>query len=188
LVKGAKFAKLLGSGGDGGFSFLPNFSVYAILIAWENEELADEFFKTNTIYLNYLQRSFFQKSYHLNTLSAHGFWDGKQPFEHKKLKTDGQIAVLTRAKIRLSKIFQFWQNVKPTSQLLKNSDGLLFSVGIGELPWVQQATFSVWENTDFMIKYAYQNEHHTKVIKKTRELGWYSEELFARFELQKNNE
>jgi hypothetical protein len=31
--------------------------------------------------------------------------------------------------------------------------------------------------------YAYQNPHHAEMVRKTRSLGWYSEELFARFEI-----
>lgn len=182
-IKGVKFAKLLGSGGKGGFSVLPNFSIYAILISWENEQDANNFLKTNPIYLNFVKHSFLQKEILLGSLAAHGFWDGQQPFNSTENKPNGQIAVITRAKIRLTKLLQFWAYVKPTSESLKNSEGLIFSIGIGELPWVQQATFSIWENKEAMANYAYKNKAHVEVIKKTREQRWYSEELFARFEI-----
>jgi hypothetical protein len=32
-----------------------------------------------------------------------------------------------------------------------------------------------------MKAYAYRSRYHSEVVKKTRELGWYKEELFARF-------
>ena len=32
-----------------------------------------------------------------------------------------------------------------------------------------------------MQTYAYQGQFHSQVVRKTRELGWYKEELFARF-------
>ncbi|MCB0555957.1 MAG: hypothetical protein KDD02_20595, partial [Phaeodactylibacter sp.] len=44
-----------------------------------------------------------------------------------------------------------------------------------------QATFSLWENSQFMKQYAYQSPQHQEVIRRTRQLGWYKEELFARF-------
>ena len=34
---------------------------------------------------------------------------------------------------------------------------------------------------DAVQHYAYQNQKHSEVVKKTRELGWYKEELFSRF-------
>jgi hypothetical protein len=33
-----------------------------------------------------------------------------------------------------------------------------------------------------MMDYAYNNKAHKKVIKLTRQLNWYKEEMFARFE------
>jgi hypothetical protein len=59
---------------------------------------------------------------------------------------------------------------------------LVFSKGIGEFPLLMQATFSLWKSAESMMDYAYKNPKHTEMVKKTRELGWYSEELFARFE------
>lgn len=32
-----------------------------------------------------------------------------------------------------------------------------------------------------MMQYAYTSQYHKEVVQKTRELGWYKEELFARF-------
>ena len=59
--------------------------------------------------------------------------------------------------------------------------GLIFSKGIGEWPIFMQATFSFWEKGKHMMDYAYSNKKHADMVKKTRELGWYSEELFSRF-------
>lgn len=63
--------------------------------------------------------------------------------------------------------------------------GLIFSVGIGELPLIQQATFSIWENIEAMTDYAYKSPQHKKVIQMTQKINWYKEELFARFLITK---
>jgi spheroidene monooxygenase len=44
------------------------------------------------------------------------------------------------------------------------------------------ATFSVWESVDGLNAFAYQQKNHVSAIKLTRELNWYKEELFSRFQ------
>ena len=183
-VEGLSFSKLLGSGGKQGFSILPNLGLYGLLCVWKNEASATHFFQENSIFKNFEHHSSTHQTILLKTLSSHGKWDGVEPFEHLKEKATGKIAVITRAKIKLSKLWQFWQFVHPVSKDMYKKDGLIFSVGIGELPLIQQATFSIWESTEKMMEYAYKDAPHKQVIQKTRELGWYSEELFARFSIE----
>ena len=47
---------------------------------------------------------------------------------------------------------------------------------------IQMATFSIWKNMEALKKFAYQSEAHKVAIQKTRELDWYSEEMFCRFQ------
>jgi hypothetical protein len=54
-------------------------------------------------------------------------------------------------------------------------------VGIGELPLVEQATFSVWSNAEALEGFAYRSPGHAKRIRETHKYGWYSEEQFTRF-------
>jgi hypothetical protein len=94
---------------------------------------------------------------------------------------------LTRASIRLSKASQFWQNVPEVSKKMLEAKGYLYSIGIGEVPFLKQSTFSIWETEADMVNFAYKQREHAEVIKKTKKLDWYSEELFARFEIVKLN-
>lgn len=182
-VEGLEFSKLLGSGGVKGFSILPNWGLYGLLCVWENTATAHNFFSNHAIFRDFKSKSVAHQNIFLESLSSHGKWDGKNPFANPKKKTEGKIAVITRGKIKLGKLWQFWRFVRPASKDMEGKEGLIFSVGIGELPLIQQATFSVWENTAKMMQYAYKSQQHTQVIQKTRELGWYSEELFARFSI-----
>jgi hypothetical protein len=175
------FSKLMGSGGDGGFGILPNFGIYSLLCCFNNINEAEHFIKHNAIFEAFKYKSAANNTVFLTPISSHGAWDGQNPFQNSKEKTDGKIAVITRGKIKLKNLLQFWRYVSPASHNMKGHKGLLYSIGIGELPIIQQATFSVWQNTEKMMDYAYKSHQHTQVIKKTRELGWYSEELFARF-------
>jgi hypothetical protein len=119
----------------------------------------------------------------LNPIEGHGSWDGKNPFGNmtKKNEYDGPIAVLTRATIRLSKLNSFWKNVNGVAQQMAGANGLITSIGIGEMPFIKQATFSIWKNKELMKAFAYQMHQHQEVIKKTKKENWYSEDMFVRF-------
>lgn len=181
-VAGLQFAKMLGSGGGNGFSVFPNWGVYGLLCAWEYEGYARQFLAQSTIFQDFANNSTEQWTVFLRTTMAHGQWDGVEPFQISTHPDDNQlVGVLTRATIHTKSLLQFWRFVPRVSHSVENKEGLLFSVGIGELPIVQQATFSLWQNSHLMKAYAYRSRFHSEVVKRTRELDWYKEELFARF-------
>jgi heme-degrading monooxygenase HmoA len=78
---------------------------------------------------------------------------------------------------------QFWSNVEPVAEIMSKAPGFISSIGIGEAPFFRQATLSVWKDMESMKTFAYGSPEHAEVIRKTRKLNWYSEELFARFRL-----
>ncbi len=121
----------------------------------------------------------------LEPLESHGTWDGKKLFSNLPAKNEhnGVIAVLTRATIRLDKLKYFWENVAPVANRMATAKGFLFSAGVGEIPWIKQATFSVWQSKEDMKAFAYGMKEHAEVIKKTRKQDWYSEEMFTRFKI-----
>ena len=116
-------------------------------------------------------------------LTSNGLWNGANPFDYQAQNpaNAGPVAVLTRASIRLRRAPRFWRYVEPTSRALATAPGVQLAIGLGELPLVRQATFSVWESAEAMQQYAYRDARHREVIQLTRREGWYSEELFARF-------
>ena len=58
---------------------------------------------------------------------------------------------------------------------------VMFKIGLGEVPIRQQLTFSIWKNLSHMKKFAHQTGSHKDAILKVREGNWFSEELYARF-------
>lgn len=182
-VEGLQSQKMLGSGNKNGFSIWPNFAVYGLLSIWDNEDSARTFFNSHESVAKFKAHSVENWTVYMQATMAHGAWDGIQPFELKQASSkEALTAVITRATIYPKHLWRFWKFVPSVSRSVENREGLLFAVGIGELPLIQQATFSLWENNDYMTAYAYKSKHHQEVIKKTRALGWYKEELFARFE------
>jgi heme-degrading monooxygenase HmoA len=179
---GLTFHKLLGSGSGNGFEWYPDFSVYTLVCVWKAEDDANTYFESNTFYKTYRQRSEEAYTVYMHTIEAHGLWSGINPFERvTNANEKAPIAVLTRATIKTSKVWAFWRKVSAVSHSMKNYEGKLFAKGVGEWPIFQQATFTMWLHPEHMKAYAYQNPLHKEVIKLTRELGWYKEELFARF-------
>lgn len=181
-VKGLEFSKMLGSGGGNGFKVWPNLGVYGLLGVWENEVAARDFMNQHPLFQELAERSREQWTVFMRTLMSHGSWDGSNPFEGRgKVDEEAPVCVLTRATIKTSKLWQFWQFVPRVSRSVDQQEGRRFSVGVGELPLVQQATFSLWDSSREMKAYAYSSKYHKEVIRRTRELGWYKEELFSRF-------
>lgn len=121
----------------------------------------------------------------LEPIEGHGLWDGKEAFGPLAKQTDyaGEIAVLTRATIRLNRLKNFWSHVDGVASQMASAEGFITSYGIGEVPFVKQATFSIWQSKEHMKNFAYKLKDHAEVVRKTRQEKWYSEELFVRFKV-----
>ena len=188
-AKGLQFGKLLGSGID--FGLIPNFSTYVFLGVWD-DATAHAFPQTD-IYEHLSQGTGQTSTLYLQTQRAHGLWDGQNPFHEsvsrsvgklvsQSAQTDMPVAVLTRATIRPRALLDFWRHVPQARQRLTDQgDDLLFGIGVGEVPLMQQCTISVWRNAAAVDRYAYRQSGHREVVRRTRERKWYAEELFARF-------
>lgn len=186
-TKGLQLYKLMGSGKEG-FNPFPDWSVYAVLQIWDTEIDAQTFFDTSTIMKRYRKKSAEQWTIYMKSIVAKGEWSGKNPFEKSNELDDENplISVVTRATIKTKSFFKFWQYVPTSQQPLKGNKGLLYTKGIGEVPFLQMATFSIWRDKAFLMDFAYNSKEHKKAIQKTRELDWYKEELFSRFQPYKS--
>jgi hypothetical protein len=182
-LPGLQFYKLMGSGYGRGFSIRPDFSTFALLCCWSDEEAAQQGLQASTILSRFKKQADEQWTVYMHTLASHGKWSGMAPFGLPSQKQDpgGIIAVLTRASLHYKHLVNFWKHVPAVSQAIQGNPHVVFTKGIGEYPLIHQATFSLWTSQQDMMNFAYQNTFHTEVIRKTREMGWYKEELFARF-------
>lgn len=191
---GLRFSKLMGSGID--FGLIPDLSTYVHLGVWENDVLAQAFTQTNA-YRHLAGGADRTAVLYLRPQRAHGLWDGQNPFDmgHSAEKQTsetrgsmpatepaGPVAVLTRATIRPRALPDFWRHVPQARRRLRDhADDLLFGIGVGEVPLVQQCTISVWREPAAVDRYAYRQSGHKEIVRLTRQRQWYSEELFARF-------
>ncbi|MBC8111719.1 MAG: hypothetical protein H7Y04_11720 [Verrucomicrobia bacterium] len=185
LPSGMTFGKMLGSGKNG-FSLIPDFSQYALLATWESVESAEAFYANHPLLLDYAGAAEEVYSLQMIPLMAHGQWQGCNPFQTAtkltEVPADIPVVVLTRATIRLQKLYRFWQHVPQAQQAMQHSNGLLMAFGIGEVPLLQQATLSIWKSGESMKEFAYGSQQmHRRIVEQTRREQWYGEALFARF-------
>ncbi len=188
LHRGISFYKLLGTGKRGSFDKHPDWQQWGILAVHRDPELQLGADPIRRLYGGFIAgwcRILGCETYTLllEPLEGHGRWDGREPFGTGSASRAyaGPVAILTRATIRLSKAGRFWAHVEAVAEEMAAAEGYVFSVGIGEAPLLKQATFSVWRNSECMRNFAYKNERHADVIRKTRKENWYSEDLFMRF-------
>lgn len=184
-VPGMTFYKLMGSGRGFGFNPLPDWSTYCLLQVWETEEAAKNYFACAPLISRYRSRTASYRTVYMRNITSKGNWSGANPFEVSTQleQRDTTVAVLTRATIRWSRLHRFWSYVPTSQKHLSQAPGLLFTKGVGEVPIVQMATFSLWEDQKSLFNFAYRGKEHATAIKMTRELDWYKEELFARFQV-----
>lgn len=180
---GLRFQKMMGCGQN--FGLIPDFSAYVFLGVWADEKAARHFFES----ARWKQISDNTKetgTLYLNPVRSHGAWDGQNPFVTSATSHSAglPVAVLTRATVRLAALPDFWRHIPQVRQRLKaHADDLLLAIGVGEKPVMQQCTISVWKNEKAIDQFAYRQSGHKEVVRRTRERRWYSEELFARFQV-----
>jgi hypothetical protein len=130
------------------------------------------------------ERSLKVDRYVLDPISSHGEWSKRQPFKISSAQHGGgPVVAITRARLKWSQAMRFWRSIPPVVTDLHQSPGLIFSIGIGEAPIGLQGTFSLWDSAQSLRDFAYKNAPHRAVIEDTKRFDWYSEELFARFDL-----
>ena len=186
-TEGLSFYRLLGSGKGKGFNPFPDWSVYCLLQVWESEEAAHTFFNSSDLIEQYSERTDELFTLYMKNISAGGTWVGKNPFEKgADLDSTLPIAVITRATIKWNWLIRFWKYVPTSQEPLDGNEGLIYTKGIGEIPIVQMATFSLWKNFEAVKQFAYNSKQHQEAVRRTRKNEWYREELFARFQPYKS--
>lgn len=180
-IDGLQFWKLCGSGTGEGFTPIPNTSVYAVLTVWPDLNRAQEALSRESIFQRYRAKASEHWTLFLTPYSARGAWSGNTPFAEETPPQTGPIAALTRATVRPVVAAQFWKRVPDISGVIGQDPNVLFKIGIGEVPLLQQITFSIWPDSQSMAEFARNNGPHAQAIRAVREGKWFREELYARF-------
>ena len=183
---GLTFTKLLGTGS--GRTFAPQDADpyhWALLTCWDTPHAATTFERSRVL-RRWDAAATERLHITMRPLSSLGRWSKQQPFGSTPAApptNDGPVASITRARIRPQQLRDFWRSVPEAASALSHSNGLIWSKGIGEAPIGLQGTFSIWRDADAIRQFAYESPGHRDAIARTRDAGWFSEELFARFSI-----
>ena len=178
----AQFWRLCGSGTGEGFTPKPNWSVWAILVAWPDLDTARDRVVNAPVFRRWRGRATEDSTIYLSPASVRGQWSWQQPFAGTGT-ADGPLVVLTRATIRPRAALQFWNRVPDISGAIGNDPDVAFKIGIGEVPLMHQMTFPVWPDAAAMTRFTRADGPHARAIRAVRDGGWFREELFTRFRI-----
>ena len=180
---GLRFAKLLGTGDGRTFTARdadPHH--WGVLATWGQAADAEAFERSPVVQgWDGIARERLRVT--LRPMTSRGSWSGRAPFGDPVPSSsyDGPVAAVTRARIVTKQMLTFWRSVPPVSADLQQVEGLRLAVGIGEAPIGLQGTFSLWDSPAAVTAFAHRRAPHVEAVRRTAELGWYAEELFARF-------
>ncbi len=180
-LDGLGFFKLFGTGTGEGFTPVPNLGVYAVMTTWPSLQTARDRVAGAPVFADYRRHAAEHCTVYLSATSSRGLWDRREPFEVERAGEDGTIAVLTRATVKLRHVVSFWSHTPDISATVRDQPHLLFKIGMGEVPWLQQVTFSIWDDAAAMKAFAYESRSHGEAVARVRRNGWFDEELYARF-------
>jgi spheroidene monooxygenase len=175
------FYKPVGLGGGKGNSLKTNFDSYGNFTVWNTPVHAQKFF-SSAFFHEYLNRSNENFTIIMKPVNSRGSWSGFNKWRLSKSDPDNPlICVLTRATLKARLIYSFFNMIRKVIKDHHHFPGLLFSNGFSELPFREQATFSIWENADQMKKFAYQG-FHAMAIKVTRRSKGFKKDMYTRFQ------
>ena len=174
-----QFAFLMGTGGGAGFSTRPNLAVWTLLTAHRSGAGAAASFEAPPLRAR-AARARESLTVFLAPISSRGTWAGHAFAPGPDPEPSGPVAALTRASVRGRALVPFWRRVPAISDALVAGSEARLALGMGEVPYLHQVTFSVWDDVAAMRRFA-GGAAHGEAARQVYENGWFSEELFARF-------
>ncbi|MEM9784632.1 MAG: spheroidene monooxygenase [Pseudomonadota bacterium] len=204
---GLGFGRVMGTGTGEGFDPYPDTAVWTILATWDDIRAAEDGVASAPGWARRRARAEHCCTLFMAPIRSTGRWGGVMPFEvaasmpadrggpgrdtGKAIATRRPtvsedvsslpLAVLTRATVKLAHARRFWARVPAINRQIAAGPGMLFRLGMGEIPLLHQVTFSVWQDARAMRRFAYEGEGHRRAIADVRAGDWFSEELYARF-------
>ena len=183
-LPGVGFLRMVGTGSREGFFPWPDFGCYGLLATWPSLDHARAQVQGSAPYRAYRDHASETVSFYLRPTRSRGAWGGAAPFAPQPSGGGNPLAVLTRASIRPRHMLAFWGRTPAIRASIPRSEALRFQAGMGEVPWLNQITFTVWTDSAALRAFAHDPAGpHGAAAEAARRRGWFAEELFARFDV-----
>jgi spheroidene monooxygenase len=183
-IPGLLFAKVMGSGENGGFSLRPSATHQGLIFVFDGLKNASAYLKGPDL-KPYKEKAKDWWQGLLGVNSCRGSWN-HQTWQTNNVwardfsaSVDAPVASLTRGSIRATKATSFWRYAPAAQKDLSQANGCELAIGLGEAPVFRQCTFSLWENTASMVNYAHHGAHQ-KAISAAKKHNFFSESMFVR--------
>jgi spheroidene monooxygenase len=178
---GLRFAKVLGSGHEGGFGLRPSGTRHGLFCTFADADSAQRFLAESALMARYRAHGRELFTVRLRAFACKGSWSGVSlPLAADAPPPDQPLAALTRASIRPAAAARFWRLAPAAQAGLADAEGCSLAVGLGEAPLLRQCTFSLWDSVAHMDRYA-RSGAHLAAIRAAYQVGFFSESMFVRF-------
>ena len=183
-MPGLDFYKMVGTGAGTGFSTKPNFARYGLVGVWQNLQSAQRSLSETPVIQRLASRACETVTLYLEPTRSRGQWAGCEPFQvSEQTEPSGPIVALTRATLKAGHIVRFWSLVPAISSAVEDEETQHFMLGLGEIPYRNQITFSIWSDEADMLRFSRVSPTHGEAVRRAYDEGWFAESLFARFNL-----
>jgi hypothetical protein len=177
---GLRFARVLGSGRNGGFGLAPGFDRQGVAAFFADEAGARAFAAHSPALRARRDRSQECLLLLCRASAARGSWAGHTMAVTAPPAAPGQpVAALTRASIRPRHARAFWSHTPAAQAALDAAPGCRLAAGLGEAPLLRQATFSLWDDAASMEAFARRGAHR-QASADAMGRDWFSESMFVR--------
>jgi spheroidene monooxygenase len=179
-VPGLRFAKVLGSGHEGGFGVRPSATRQGLFLTFDDAAAAQRFVAGSPVLAAYRAHAREMLVATLQACSSRGSWSGAAVQVSVPTPPRGPLVSLTRASIRPRHALAFWRMAPSAERALEQVPGCRLAVGLGEAPLLRQCTVSLWDNAVALDAYARQGAHQ-QAIRAAYGGRYFSESMFVRF-------
>lgn len=185
FTSGLRFRRLLGVGKGRAFDPRADLQRFALFTVWDSYASLKHFEAHSSVMHSIKKHAEEMWTVHMRPVRWHGRWGGYDPLAGMtpiEPPEPGPWVILTRATLHIAKRRTFLNAVPAVAEQLLQQPDYINSVGVGESPFLHQATISLWRTLPSITSFAYgTTTTHIDVIRRTRSEQWYREELFARF-------